>query len=39
MNKIGYGQCDAAFALTFFLATLVNISLPVLFNFSQFFCY
>jgi len=28
-----------AFALTFFLTTPVNISLPVLFYFLQIFCY
>jgi len=36
-KKIGAGECDAAFALTFFLTTLVNISLPVVFHFLKFF--
>jgi len=30
-------ECDAAFELTFFLTTLVNIYLPVLFRFLHFF--
>jgi len=29
-KKISVDECDIAFALTFFLTTLVNISLPVL---------
>jgi len=29
-------ECDAAFELTFFLTTLVNIYLPVLFRFLHF---
>jgi len=37
--EIGVDECDAAFALTFFLTTLVNISSPVLFYILQFFCY
>jgi len=37
MNKIGADECNAAFAVTFFLTTLVNISLLVLFCFLQFF--
>jgi len=33
MKKVGADKCDAAFALTFFLTTPVNISIPVLFCF------
>jgi len=33
MKKVGAHEGDAAFALTFFLATLVDISLPVAFHF------
>jgi len=28
-KKIGTDECDAAFALTFFVTTVVNVSLPV----------
>jgi len=35
-KKIGADECYAAFALTSFLTTLVNISSPVLFYFIQF---
>jgi len=35
--KIGADECDAAFALTFFLTIPVDISLPVLLHFLQFF--
>jgi len=37
MKKTGVDERDAGLALTFFLTTLVNISLPVLFHFLQFF--
>jgi len=39
MKKIGADECDAAFASNFFLTTLVNITLPVLFHVLQVFCY
>jgi len=39
MKKISADKCDAAFALTFFPTTPVNISLPILFHFLQLFCY
>jgi len=38
MMKIGAGECDATFELTFILTTLENISLPILLRFLQFFC-
>jgi len=38
-KKIGADEYDAAFALTFFLTTQVNISLPVVFYFLQSLCY
>jgi len=34
---IGADECDAAFTLIFFLSTLMNISVPVLFYFLHFF--
>jgi len=39
MKKIGADECDAAFALTYFLTTPVpvNISWPVLLYLLQFF--
>jgi len=37
MKKIDADECDAAFALTFFLTILMNMSLPALFHFLQFF--
>jgi len=37
-KKVGADECDAPFALTFFLTTLVTISLTVLFHFLRF-CY
>jgi len=36
MKKIGADESDAAFALTFFLISPVNISLPILFHFLHF---
>jgi len=36
-ENIGADECDAAFVLTFVLTTLVDISLPVLHYFLQFF--
>jgi len=38
-EKIIADECDVAFELTFFLTSLVNIYLPVLFCFLHFFCY
>jgi len=39
MKNAGTYESDAAFALTFSLTTLVNISLPVLFYVLQVFGY
>jgi len=37
MKEIGADKRDAAFALTCFVTAIVNIYLPVLFYFLQFF--
>jgi len=35
-QRIDADECDAAFALTFFLTTLVNIYIPILLYFLRF---